>query len=810
MKHYLFLVAILVSANSLFAQPTKKPVQQKQPTSQPDMNKMMEEAMKNEGMSKEEQEEMKKMMKDIMPVLTDKSARMASYPDFTTNKELVPKRDAVRIASISKKKITQTDISSYASNLYSKIMAKGNAAEITLIKSILPKTPKPNDLSNASIICMMQGHPEAAMALSMKAVQASPANSNFQNNMAALLTQYGYPEQALPVLIKLKNEFPNNSTVLNNIGQAWFSLGDLDSAKRYFTFANRINPYHPDAKLCGGLIEELKGDPIKAEKEYVEAMEHSPNPVIDKILKNKTGDKGFDKIDFEKLKRSITIYEYFPKDWIKIPKFTDNVSAHENNMSTSNGFNKMLEELKQKIETLQEAAAQESETLMNKGEDEFVKEMAKANIQGINKMSLTAVTVQKILQMYIARQTQEDIKEYMELQKKKEEKRKEMTKSGKNDKCPDYDRKNNEYLSYINPLIREFHEKRIERFRNWLNAFCTWVWYITGNPKNTVMMQCIGWTAAMVDYVDNAFNDQETIAKTCVNQKTDGSIFAPTPEIPNFSCPTLVKAPVGPDWQELSNAAKNFDLNSLGIKNNPASPIPNHTLAFGGDHKSIAQPGIAPFVQTEHGSLSPGMINDMDDELVPIPKIPKDDDLAPLTKIPLEELTPLPDLRRAKMLKDLLNKMMSADCKSVKSPKEQLKESLEKMMKGVKELDAYNELKERLKKFSDAADKMEAEMEKKQQIREQIEKLQKATDELDRYEEVAEKRKNIEKIIKEMDAMDDKKVLKDEIARFQQKVDEIENAPAVLKEIQQNGIQPSINSGVQVPSTFTPIKGLFN
>ena len=127
------------------AQPKPKP---KQPV-QPDMNKMMEEAMKD--MSPEEKAEMKKMMKDVMPALTEKSGRMADYPDFTSNKELVPKKDIARIASISKKKITQADMSAYATNLYSKIMAKGDAAEVSLVKSILPKTPKANDLYTARV-----------------------------------------------------------------------------------------------------------------------------------------------------------------------------------------------------------------------------------------------------------------------------------------------------------------------------------------------------------------------------------------------------------------------------------------------------------------------------------------------------------------------------------------------------------------------------------------------------------------------------------------------------------------------------------
>lgn len=632
---------------------------QKPPT-QSEMNKQMTEAMR--GMSPEEQAEMRKMMKEIMPALNEKSARMAEYPDFSSNQMLVPKKDVSAIAAISKKKVTQAEMSGYAGNLYSKIMSKGEAAEIALVKSVIAKAPKANDLGNASILAMMQGHPQAAMALSMKAVQQDPQNVNAQNNMAAMLTQYGYAEQAMPVLEKLKNQFPKNSTVLNNLGQAWFSLGELDSAKNYFSIANRVNPHHPESKLCGGIIEELKGDPIKAEKDYVDAIENSPNPFIDKILKNKSGEKGLEKIDFEKIKRSITIYEYFPKDWIKIPTLSDNVSGYENDRSIQNGYNKMFDSLKTKIETAIEAASQESEALMNKGEKEFVKEMAKANIQGINKMSLTAVTVQKIMQVFMAQWMQENTKEYMALKDKIAAKREEMTKSGKDDKCPDFDRKNNEFLAFANPLMRKYHTEKVEIFRTWLNAFCTWIWYITGNPKNTVMAMCIGWSQGLESFYEIAVNDQEAIAKSCIEQNDDGSTFIPVPEIPNFSCPTLVKIPIGNDWQELNHTVKNFDANSLGIKNNAANAIPNHTQALGGGPNSIAQPGVAPFVQSAQGQLNPGMINDTDDELTPLTKINNTDDLTPLPKIPLDDLTPLPDLRRSKILKKLLSKMMSADC----------------------------------------------------------------------------------------------------------------------------------------------------
>jgi tetratricopeptide (TPR) repeat protein/translation elongation factor P/translation initiation factor 5A len=617
-----------------------KPTSNQKPPATSEMDKQMEDAM--QGMSEEDKAEMQKMMKGMMPDMTQPQFRVAYYPEFNSNQQLVPKKDMARINALPKKKLSQADMSSYASNLYNKLLAKGDADEMVMAKKVIAQAPKANDIGGAAILCMMQGHPQAAMALSMKAVITDPANPNWQNNMASLLTQYGYPEQAIPVLQKLKIEFPNNSTVLNNLGQAWFDMGVLDSAKIFANLAISANPFHPEAKVCGGLIEEINGDPIKATKDYTEAMENAPNPVIEKILKNKTGDNSFDKIDFEKLKRSITIYEYFPKDWIKIPKLSDNVSGYENDMRIQNGNDKMIEELKDKIETLSDASLAEVNSLMEKGEDAFVSTMANESMKGLNVMSRTAVTVEMILQIYIAKWMKDYVYEGDALHQKINAARITMTKIADNDKCPDFDRKNNEFLAYANPLVREFHAKKIDEFRIWLNAFCTWSWYIVGNPKNTIMTACIGWTAALAGFYENAIDDQEAIAKSCVKQNGDGKTFVPTPNIPNFSCPTIVRIPMGKDWQELGSAVKNFDANSLGIKSNPSNPIPNNSIAFGGSAKSIAQPGKAPFTKTANGSILPGMINETDDELAP-----------------------LPDLRRSKLLKDLLKKMMTADCKNL-------------------------------------------------------------------------------------------------------------------------------------------------
>ena len=136
MKKAILLLLVLTQAVLFIAaQPDKKPAPK--PTNQPDMNKMLEEAMKSEGMSKEEMEEMKKMMKEVMPALNEVNAKTADYPEFTNNRQLIPKKDPAKIAAFAKKVLTQPEIGAYANGLYAKMMAKADPAEMAMVKKVV-------------------------------------------------------------------------------------------------------------------------------------------------------------------------------------------------------------------------------------------------------------------------------------------------------------------------------------------------------------------------------------------------------------------------------------------------------------------------------------------------------------------------------------------------------------------------------------------------------------------------------------------------------------------------------------------------
>ncbi|MBK8748854.1 MAG: hypothetical protein IPM04_13620 [Saprospiraceae bacterium] len=188
-----------------------------------------------------------------------------------------------------------------------------------------------------------------------------------------------------------------------------------------------------------------------------------------------------------------------------------------------------------------------------------------------------------------------------------------------------------------------------------------------------------------------------------------------------------------------------------------------------------------------------------------------DDEMVPLSDIPKDELQPLDPklLNKYKLFTELMNKMLTADCKNVKTPKENLKDQLDQMMKKVKELEAYETVIEQIKELERKIEQKEIDAQKKEELKKKIDAFQKSVDELDRYEQMKELFKTAEQFGKEMEAMDDKKAFREHTQKIIQMVEEMDNTSAAINEIRQTGLHPSISSGLQAPGTFAPNKTLF-
>lgn len=816
MRTPFLIIAFLLSTGIVSAQPNKKPVQQ--PASQPDINKLMEEAMKNENMSEAEKEQMRKMMQGMMPALNQVNSKTADYPEFSNNTQLIPKKDPARIA-IAKKILSKTDAGTYANTLFTKIITKGDPAEMAIVKKITAQTSKPTDLSNAGVLSMLQGHPQAALALSIKAAASDPADPNLQNNMAALLINYGYPEQAMPVLRKLKSEVPANSTLLNNIGYAWLGLGEMDSAQKYLRAAIRINPNHHEAKAGAGLVEESKGDHTKAGKSYEDAMELSVNPFTDQLLKNNKGN-GKTTLDFQKIKKNIAIYEYFPKEWMKVPPaLSNNVKNRNQDLAIKKGYLTMIREMGDRIEDMTKLLGAELDDLTKKSEEQFVTEMMNTSLKGLSFMSRPATMVIGVLGAYTAKWHQDYSDTLLKLMEWKA--KLVMERDAKIDAinkqiytnngppCEHFkeelDGIENEFMQTVNTKLRELLIRKAEEYRQWLNAYCTWNWYVAGNIKNVILMQDVSFTQYLAEMYTQVVTAMEVRDEHCDSHPEDNEEKIDAPEVPNFTCPAVVSIPAGPEWQDLVAASMDFNKNSFGISKTD-QPVPNTSIAYGAE-KEIAEPGQAPSIKTANGSITPSI---PDDELVPLSKIPADE-LTPLSKIPLEDLVPLGDFsqwrkdEKNRLINELMKNMMTADCKGVRNSKDILREEIARRKKELKEQEEMKKIDALIKEFQENRPKELVDDalwayrnfindNNPAHFKENMKKMTDLFDKIAKY--YPDKLQEVE------DGMRIMSEIRDKIMR--QKM-----GTHLYDELAENGFQPSISSGLQAPETFHLPKTLF-
>ena len=108
MKIPFIVISLLLAMVITFAQPGVKPAAKEKIPAQKEINKMMEAGMKD--MREAEKVEMRKMMKGLMPALQERNRSIADYPEFTSNLQLVPKKDVGRLAEIPQKELLQSEI----------------------------------------------------------------------------------------------------------------------------------------------------------------------------------------------------------------------------------------------------------------------------------------------------------------------------------------------------------------------------------------------------------------------------------------------------------------------------------------------------------------------------------------------------------------------------------------------------------------------------------------------------------------------------------------------------------------------------
>ena len=200
--------------------------------------------------------------------MPDKTIQRAS--DDLNNNNAVPKRDDARINSVSSKILSEAELAVHVKTVFAnveKIIPPNEKSEAQKIYTATKLEYKSaNALNSSASACWMYGHQAKAIWIIGKACVDFPGNPDLLDNYASFLTMTGAEQAAIPILLYLNNRFANNSTVLNNLGQAWFGLGDIASAKKYLEAATDLYPTHSMANLTLSKIY-LTGphrDPTKA------------------------------------------------------------------------------------------------------------------------------------------------------------------------------------------------------------------------------------------------------------------------------------------------------------------------------------------------------------------------------------------------------------------------------------------------------------------------------------------------------------------------------------------------------------------
>jgi tetratricopeptide (TPR) repeat protein len=179
-----------------------------------------------------------------------------------------PPRDDARLAQMPRQRLTPAQVPGYVAAVHTKVLqaltADQRAAVLSLVTRVrreaTPGSDVPRVLADAGTLAWILRQSVVATVLLGQAAIDAPADPQTLSNYAAALTTVGLADLGIPLLLRLDADAPDNSTVLNNLGQAWFSLGAVEEAKKALLLAIAAFPRHAEANETLSHILESEGD----------------------------------------------------------------------------------------------------------------------------------------------------------------------------------------------------------------------------------------------------------------------------------------------------------------------------------------------------------------------------------------------------------------------------------------------------------------------------------------------------------------------------------------------------------------------
>jgi tetratricopeptide (TPR) repeat protein len=295
---FLFLLVVLTS----FAQP--KPKIQTNTGTNKQADKLMEDAMKAQGMSKEQIAEMKKMMVEGQKAVKEMEAQGLVPPGGVSEPLLkIPAKKTALINQIPKLG-TAEQYSAYVKQLEADCKLK-------ISKNVLMEVDGSFSIgsgdmasqANLGPMYLLKKQANAAIYAAAKAAVAFPANKNAQNNLGVILHQAGYAHKAIPILQYLQNQ-QSDPAFQVSLGHCYLSLGDTAKARSFFMGALSVAPGNVNA-LCGtALILNAGGKKTEAAVYVKKAMKNGYSQLADELAQQ-------NKIQFKFSEIRQDIPEYF-------------------------------------------------------------------------------------------------------------------------------------------------------------------------------------------------------------------------------------------------------------------------------------------------------------------------------------------------------------------------------------------------------------------------------------------------------------------------------------------------------------------
>ncbi len=276
------LMLLLCLGFDLIAQTKPKPKPKPAQSTQSDINKLLEDAMKAEGMSKEQIEEAKRMM-NTGDQLAKETGFTGQIPGSSEIPVLSPKQ--TKILNNLPVLVSKEQYNDYLNKLLQSLIPNTDNKVVDGINaSIELYRNNPEALCNLPVIYLYQKNSAASLYAALKVSILFPGYMLLQNNLAAILLQTGYPHKAIPILLFLLRE-RTPSPLLNNLAQCYLSLGDTSLARKYFMLCITRAPEHAEANCGMGYLEASRGDIKKATPYLITSIRNGYSPLAASIVK---------------------------------------------------------------------------------------------------------------------------------------------------------------------------------------------------------------------------------------------------------------------------------------------------------------------------------------------------------------------------------------------------------------------------------------------------------------------------------------------------------------------------------------------